>query len=253
MRASISFLKGVGFLHVFLYLVSCGSAEYSENSNYSDNIRSITLTSAVDSDVEDEETINSVEDYDSNYKPLSLVESSGIRDAIIANAIAELGNDDDQCDEPGCYFAGGDTKVNWCSEFVSWVYHVSGNSFTGGYFSRKVRDLTGERGRWMQRSTTRIVKWFNENAVYIDRSHPDWDTITPKPGDYILIGRAGSETRRHSGIVEYISADGTLHALEGNNSRRDVDRYQYPAYKTNTTDNGPANGIVLGFGLLNYD
>ncbi|MFK7827495.1 MAG: CHAP domain-containing protein [Oligoflexales bacterium] len=247
-------LRTAGILYVFLYFLgSCGNAEYDENSKYSGSMRTTTLTSAVDSDVEDEESINTAEILNSDYDSLALVESSDIRDEIIVNAINELGNDDDQCEEPGCYFAGGDTKVNWCSEFVSWVYHVSGNSFTSGYFSRKVRELTGERGRWMQRSTTRIINWFHKNAVYIDRSHPDWDIISPKPGDYILIGRAGSETRRHSAIVEYIDEDGTLHALEGNNSRRDVARFQYPAYKTNTTDNGSANGIVLGFGLLNID
>ena len=63
--------------------------------------------------------------------------------------------------------------------------------------------------------------------------------------------KGGVTDRAHSGIVESVSSDGTLHTIEGNNKGKSVGRFQYPLYKTNISNNGPANGIILGFGRRN--
>ena len=211
-------------LTLFAFVLSCGSDEAS-------------LQPSVD-----RKTHNSA---DATQLELSSYDGQ----AVVAVALNELGHDDDLCEEPGCYYAGGDDKVNWCSEFVSWVYHKAGYSFTDGSFSRKVREFSSEDGSWMHRSTSRIIRWFQKHEKYIDRDSPNWNSVKPQAGDYVFIGRAGNENRRHSGLVEFVDEYGTLHAIEGNNSRRDVARYRYPLFKTNTTDNGSANGIVLGIGL----
>ena len=158
-------------------------------------------------------------------------------DAIVATAAGELGRDDDDCPGRGCYLGNG---TDWCSEFVSWCYQRAGFGFTGG-----------AEGGWLLTNTTRIRSWFGENSTYLERSAPDWNAFRPTLGDYVYIGRAGDPDRKHSGVVESVDANGDLHTIEGNNAGRRVGRYVYPAFRSNSTDNGPAetNGIVVGFGL----
>ncbi len=153
---------------------------------------------------------------------------------IVEKAGSQLGKDDEDCPHPGCYGGAG---TNWCSEFVSWVYEKAGYPF--------------RPGKTLLTNTGKIIKWFRRNSTYISRGHPDWDGFIPTPGDYVYIGRAGDPNRKHSGIVERIDSDGTLHTIEGNNRGCAVDRYVYPNFRTNTTSNDPpkTRGIVLGFGL----
>lgn len=153
--------------------------------------------------------------------------------AIVSKALQELGNDDDDDDCPasGCYGGNGNW---WCSEFVSWVYKEAGYPYSGG---------------WQKSNTDKTRDWFKANSTYITRSSKNWSKITPRPGDYVFIGRASDSTRKHSGIVERIDSAGTLHTIEGNNSGNVVARYQYLNYKTNSKIDGAVNGIVKGFGL----
>jgi hypothetical protein len=166
------------------------------------------------------------------------------RSSILQIAESQLGHgDQDQgCPANGCYMGFG---RNWCSEFVSWVYHEAQVPFDGG----KPVD-------WLLNDTGKIISWFTAENAYIDRNNPNWLNFIPATGDYIFIGRVGSNgaltNRQHSGIVEFIDNQGALHTIEGNNNGRPVDRYVYPNYKTNLTDNGPSNGVVLGFGHRNF-
>ena len=165
---------------------------------------------------------------------------------ILEIALGELGHHEHELPHPGRYFAAG---YNWCSEFVSWVYKAAGYPFTGGSFSSRVGEVEGDNGDWMLRSSERIINYFKEKNCYIHRSQPGWYNVVPKPGDYIFIGRYGTD-RMHSGIVEYLSCRGTLHTIEGNNAGRKVMRFEYPNYQINEKDNGPANGIILGIGVI---
>ena len=167
--------------------------------------------------------------------------------AIVAIAISQLGHSDHDpgCPPVGCY--GGRGK-NWCSEFVSWAYRGAGVPFSGG----KSADP------WLLNDTGKLIRWFKSNGTWVDRQSPKWKTFEPKPGDYVFIGRArkrgrGLTSRAHSGIVESIDSDGTLHTIEGNNHRRPVMRLEYPNFRMNSQVNGTANGIIRGFGRLKSD
>ncbi|MFC1718694.1 discoidin domain-containing protein [Candidatus Poribacteria bacterium] len=151
---------------------------------------------------------------------------------IVDKAATQMGKEDGP--PPGIYGGKGE---QWCSEFVSWVYKEAGYPF--------------KPGKEILTSTRRIIKWFRRKSTYIERRDSDWDDFTPTPGDYVYIGRAGDSDRKHSGIVDYVDSEGTLHTIEGNNRRRPVDKYIYPNFRTNTTNNDPpkTKGIVLGFGL----
>jgi hypothetical protein len=151
---------------------------------------------------------------------------------IVDTAMSQIGRNDSDCGGSGCYGGNGSA---WCSEFVSWVYKKAGYPFSGS--------------TWLLTSTSKITSWFSNNSTYITRSSSDWSKFTPRPGDYVYIGRAGDPKRKHSGIVRSIGSNGTCYTIEGNNSGRDVDTYSYPNWRTNTTNNSPDNGIILGFGL----
>lgn len=167
------------------------------------------------------------------------------RAKILSTALGELGKHDEDSPFPGRYYSGG---LNWCSEFVSWCYWKAGYPFTEGSFTSSVK-VDGDDGFWMQRSSQRIIDWFKKNAKYVHRGSDEWYQLKPETGDYVFIGRAGSD-RMHSGIVQFADCAGHLHTIEGNNSGRPVMEFSYPYYKINETDNGLANGIILGFGIL---
>ena len=167
------------------------------------------------------------------------------RAEILKSALSEIGNHNDDGSEYGRYLSG---SYNWCSEFVSYVYKEAGYPFTNGSYSSQIENAP-DNGEWMQRTTKRIIHWFKEHSIYIGRGSEFWYDFLPRAGDYVFIGRYGSD-RMHSGLVEYTACNGTLNTIEGNNSGRKVMRFQYPHYLINDKDNGSANGIVLGFGVI---
>ena len=164
---------------------------------------------------------------------------------ILKKSMSELTKHDYDGTVNGRYFSGG---FNWCSEFVSWVYKEAGYPFTDGAYSARIVDPP-DNGEWMQRTSTRIVDWFQANSIYVHRDSDLWYDLEPRMGDYVLIGRFGSD-RLHSGLVDYVSSSGTLHTIEGNNAGREVMRFQYPHYKINDKNNGEANGIIMGIGVI---
>lgn len=162
---------------------------------------------------------------------------------IVKTMTDELGNRDKNGTAIGRYYSGG---REWCAEFVSWCYYRAGVPLDKGSFTSSIAE--GLEGDWMHRSTTRLRDWFLGEGKYIERGSPRWYDYMPMPGDFVFIGRADSD-RKHSGLVEFLHPDGSLHTIEGNNGGRPVSRYEYPLYKINNTDNGSANGIVLGIGV----
>jgi uncharacterized protein (TIGR03382 family) len=89
----------------------------------------------------------------------------------------------------------------WCTDFVAWVYAAAGIPFTGG-----------ADGGWLVSGNDAAQEWFRERTVFVDRTHPDWDTFVPRAGDYVRF-----ETPRsgHSAIVRYVEGD-RLYTVEGN-------------------------------------
>jgi hypothetical protein len=118
----------------------------------------------------------------------------------------------------GRYLAPGEA---WCSEFVSWVYRVANDPFTGGY-----------EGGWMLKGSTGVRSWFQNNAVWIENGGPEWATFEPAPGDYVRLTIAGG----HSAIVRYVSGT-SLYTVEGNISNQVV-LYTTTNYKNDSSIDG---------------
>ncbi|MBD3242610.1 MAG: CHAP domain-containing protein [Chitinivibrionales bacterium] len=93
----------------------------------------------------------------------------------------------------------------WCSEFVSWAYRAGGYPLSGGW-----------QVSWMLGGSTTLRTWFRTYADFVDRSHADWDSFVPSPGDYVRYETSGGG---HSGLVIRCSGD-TLYTVEGNVSNR---------------------------------
>lgn len=79
----------------------------------------------------------------------------------------------------------------WCADFVSWVYEQSGHSPFGH-----------------QPGVAGIRSWGQRNGLYHDRS-----LYRPHSGDIVVFGND-----EHTGIVERVDPDGTVHTIEGNTS-----------------------------------
>lgn len=167
----------------------------------------------------------------------------GTGTGVIEVALSQVGKSDRDagCPNSGCY---GGRQRDWCSEFVSWVYWKSQSPFDGG-----------KTQPWLLADSSKVVAWFRARKGYFERRDPEWKSLTPSAGDYVLIGRVGRNGkltgRRHSGIVEFEDAEGNLHTIEGNNHGRPVARYVYPAFRTNVSSNGPSNGVIIGIGRRN--
>ena len=160
---------------------------------------------------------------------------------VIRAARSQIGRSDRDCPKPGCYGGGG---RNWCSEFVSWANREAGTPFDGG------RDPSP----WLLHDAKAISKWYEKHGQFLERESPEFQTYSPSPGDYVLIGTLDSRgkltSRRHSGIIERVSKNGILHTLEGNHHRAPVGRYSYPDYLGKSPDKPSSNDIILGIGTL---
>lgn len=232
-----------------LILFSCGDFGEKTNTENENSIDTLDEERVLKDEFED---VKSLTIAKTNPNALQTYLARVRSEAIVNTAIAEIGTDDDECDSPGCYYGNGG---QWCSEFVSWVYWQAGYPFTGG-----------DNGGWRLDRTSKIISYFSAKNAYVDRSNFFWKRVIDyiKPGDYVFIGRYNTD-RRHSGIVEYVEKRTAyeclpdrctiktvydLHTIEGNNSGAPVDRYVYPDFINNFTDNNPDNGIVKGIGLL---
>lgn len=88
------------------------------------------------------------------------------------------------------YRGGVDNGAAWCASFVSWCYE--GNDIFG-----------------YQAAVSGIMESAKAKELYSEVG-----TYTPKPGD-IMIQKNGCS---HTGIVESVDPDGTIHTIEGNAS-----------------------------------
>lgn len=86
----------------------------------------------------------------------------------------------------------------WCAYFVSWLAKGAGAPIgAGGNGTGYVPTLEA---------------WGKQNDRYIDPSN------RPSPGDIVIFDWEGDGTSDHTGIVERVAADGTVHTIEGNSS-----------------------------------
>ena len=131
---------------------------------------------------------------------------------------------------------GADPGEKWCSEFVSWVYWKAGYPFTTGSSGR----------RWHLSNVSKIKRWFRANSTFISKGRRDWSRFTPTPGDYVCFGN-NSDTESHSGIVESLDSNGTLHTIEGNVGDKVV-RKSYRNFRTNTSYSKWVQGLGLRCG-----
>ena len=87
------------------------------------------------------------------------------------------------------YRGGVDNGAAWCASFVSWCY--KGNNVFG-----------------YQASVNGIMLSAQKKGLYSDKKD-----YVPKPGDVMIQKNNGAS---HTGIVEKVDADGTIHTIEGN-------------------------------------
>lgn len=112
----------------------------------------------------------------------------------LANATGEIGVREATGHNDGAQIAkyrnGVDNNAAWCASFVSWCY--------------KGNDVFG-----YQASVSGIQMAAQRQNLYAEKG-----TYTPKPGD-VMIQKNGAS---HTGIVESVDPDGTIHTIEGNAS-----------------------------------
>jgi uncharacterized protein (TIGR02594 family) len=101
------------------------------------------------------------------------------------------------------------TPGPWCAYFVSWLAKEAGAPIgAGGNGTGYVPTLKA----WAQQE---------------DR-YSDFGTTPPKPGDIVIFDWTGDGVADHTGIVERVEPDGTVHTIEGNASDK-VMRREYSA------------------------
>lgn len=120
-------------------------------------------------------------------------------------------------------FTNGRTEA-WCADFVTYVvketFRLMGKAIPRGFGSASVSGLMAwgkQNGRWVQTAG-------KGNKASIIKQNV-------KPGDIIIFKNGGAS---HTGIVESIAADGTIHTIEGNTSDR-VARRRYSPNKATIT------------------
>lgn len=171
-------------------------------------------------------------------------------DKIVAIARAELGRSvadvgKDRQGEPGRLqpLLLSATEP-WCSEFVSWAYKIAGNPLTGG--------TKNGQPDWMLTSTVRLRSYFQEKKRWVQAGSPEWNTYSPKAGDYIRYN-AGSG---HSGIVQRTEGT-TLITVEGNWSKMVKEgpkkdwRIKYQEYEIDGIGILEPSKIVCRNGIIN--
>lgn len=112
----------------------------------------------------------------------------------LANATSQIGVREETGHNDGAQIAkyrnGVDNNAAWCASFVSWCY--------------KGNDVFG-----YQASVSGIQMAAQKQNLYAEKG-----SYTPKPGD-VMIQKNGAS---HTGIVESVDPDGTIHTIEGNAS-----------------------------------
>ncbi len=165
-----------------------------------------------------------------------------IRQRIRQIAKCETGHHDRDSYEPaGRYYAYGG---EWCSEFVSWVYHFAGVPFEGG----KAGLIQYSRIEWILETTKEIITYFQKYKAfaYIDELKPD---AQPEIGDYVYITHG---SWKHSAILYNLLTEEngveTMVTIDGNhhNDAR-VQLHWFPNWRTAANEFGDR---VSGIGFL---
>ena len=105
-----------------------------------------------------------------------------------------------------------DTPGPWCAYFVSWLAREAGAPIgAGGNGTGYVPTLEA---------------WGRQQGRYVD-----FAAARPNPGDVVIFDWGRDGTPDHTGIVERVDPDGTIHTIEGNASDV-VKRRDYPASTT---------------------
>ncbi len=147
--------------------------------------------------------------------------SEGLGSDTIQNAIKYLGMNE----ADGSYkkFTNGRVEA-WCADFVSYVvketYEQNGKKLPEGFGSASV---------------ARLQSWAKENGCYTQTSDKDTSSRgnfianNIKTGDIIIFQDNGAS---HTGLVESIDPDGTIHTIEGNTSNQVARRTYDPNKNT---------------------
>jgi len=148
----------------------------------------------------------------------------GLGKSIIKTAAKYLGFNEAN----GSYkkFTNGRTEA-WCADFVTYVtkeaFRAAGKSIPAGFGSPSVsglRDWGIRTGRYMQTAGK------SNKAGLIAKN--------VKPGDIIIFKNQGAS---HTGIVEKVDSNGTIHTIEGNTSNK-------VARRTYAANNGRISGFI---------
>jgi len=156
---------------------------------------------------------------------IGLPTGNGAGARMVALAQREIGvsettsnNESDRIREYRTATAGAEnTPGPWCAYFVSWLAKTAGAPVgAGGNGTGYVPTLEA---------------WGKQEGRFVE-----FGKQTPQPGDIAIIDWGGDGTADHTGIVEKVDTDGTIHTIEGNSSDR-VQRRDY----------GPTNNDIKGF------
>lgn len=141
--------------------------------------------------------------------------SGGVGARMVALARRELGvsetstNDSSRIREFRTATEGAESSPGpWCAYFVSWLAKQAGAPIGAGGNGTGYVPTLEAWGRQQDRFTAQ-----GEGR--------------PRPGDIVIFDwQGGGGTADHTGIVEHVDADGTVHTIEGNSSDR-VQRREY--------------------------
>jgi uncharacterized protein (TIGR02594 family) len=105
------------------------------------------------------------------------------------------------------------TPGPWCAYFVSWLAKEAGAPI-------------GASGNGTGYVPT-LQAWGKQTNRYFE-----FGAQQPQPGDIVIFDWGSRGTADHTGIVERVGQDGTIHTIEGNSS----DRVQRRSYSASTND-----------------
>jgi len=150
---------------------------------------------------------------------------TGVGQRMVALAQKEIGqsetggnNDSARIKEYRAATAGAEnTPGPWCAYFVSWLGQQSGAP-------------VGANGNGTGYVPT-LEAWGKQEGRYTPHGQG-----TPNPGDIVIINWNGAGVADHTGIVESVDPDGTVHTIEGNSSDS-VKRREY----------GPGTNDIQGY------
>jgi hypothetical protein len=185
------------------------------------------------------------EPVDGSFLRLPGNRPEAVRARIRDIARAEIGHHDrDTGDRAGRYYGHGS---EWCSEFVSWVYHAAGVPLGGGHRGPlQYSDID-----WILEDTGELIDYFAARGAFV-RVRDLAPHVQPRVGDYAYIERGSWE---HSGIITELrrEADGseTLVTVDGNH--RDGSAVQQHVFRDWRRQPSRQGDWIVGIGFLRLE